>query len=102
MNRNRGSLSEIQAERESGGGGRVVRRKGLSSGRWKRGGGVVNDEEEMAEAGEVEKERGVMPEDDEVRAGAGRWRRKLISAVTVTKTSAGVLALEQCPYADCA
>ena len=50
----------------------------------------------------MEKERGVMPEDDEVRAGAGRWRRKLISAVTVTKTSAGVLALEQCPYADCA
>ena len=60
MNRNRGSLSEIQAERESGGGGRVVRRRGLSSGRWKRGGGVVKDEEEMAEAGEVEKEKRVM------------------------------------------
>ena len=63
MNRNRGSLSEIQAERESW---KVVERwwreswRGLSSGRWKRGGGVVKDEEEMAEAGEVEKEKRVM------------------------------------------
>ena len=38
----------------------MVRRRGLSSGRWKRGGGVVKDEEEMAEAGEVEKEKRVM------------------------------------------
>ena len=63
MNRKRGSLLEIQAERgkwERGGGRRVVRRRGLSSGRWKRGGGVVKDEEEMAEAGEVEKEKKVM------------------------------------------
>ena len=48
------------------------------------GGELAKDEEEKAEAGEVEKERGVMPEDEEVRAG--RWRRKHISAVTVTKT----------------
>ena len=48
------------------------------------GGELVDDEEERAEAGEVEKERGVMPEDEEVRAG--RWRRRHFSAVTVTRT----------------
>ena len=37
-----------------------MRRRGLSSGRWKRGGGVVKDEEVVAEAGEVEKEKRVM------------------------------------------
>ena len=38
----------------------MVRGRGLSSERWKRGRGVVKDEEEMAEAGEVEKEKRVM------------------------------------------
>ena len=32
------------------------------------GGEWAEDEEEKAEAGEVEKERGVMPEDEEVKA----------------------------------
>ena len=44
------------------------------------------DEEKKAEAGEVEKERGVMPEDEEVKAEGGEVEKERFQCSDCEKT----------------